>query len=110
VRGTIHPGAHSSSCHGAVGLLNIKLSDGRLLIAGKKLTGFSNEEERLAKLDEHIPFLTEDELKKRGAIFKKADKPFTEFAIATDRLVTGQNPQWGAAVAKGMLDVRGRAK
>lgn len=98
-------GVVSSVCHGAVGLLNIKLSDGRLLIAGKELTGFSNEEERLAKLDEHVPFLTEDELKKRGAIYRKAVKPFTEFAVTTDRLVTGQNPQSGVAVAKGVLAV-----
>lgn len=100
-------GVVSSVCHGAVGLLSITLSDGKLLIAGKELTGFSNEEERLAKLDEHVPFLTEDELMKRGAIYRKAEQPFTEFAVTTDRLVTGQNPQSGAAVAKGVLAVLG---
>lgn len=98
-------GVVSSVCHGAVGLLNIRLSDGTLMIAGKELTGFSNEEERLAKLDEHVPFLTEDELTKRGAIYRKADKPFTEFAVADGRLVTGQNPQSGAAVAEKVLSV-----
>ena len=36
-------GIVSSVCHGAVGLLNIKLSDGSLLIKDKKVTGFSNE-------------------------------------------------------------------
>lgn len=96
-------GVVSSVCHGAVGLLNIRLTDGRLLIAGKEVTGFSNEEERLAKLDEHVPFLTEDELKKRGAIYRKADQPFIEFAVASERLVTGQNPQSGAAVAEKVL-------
>jgi len=58
-------GVVSSICHGAVGLLNIKLSGGKYLIDGKELTGFSNEEERLAELDDHVPFLTEDELQKR---------------------------------------------
>lgn len=103
-------GIVSSVCHGAVGLLNIKLSSGKNLIDGKQLTGFSNEEERLAKLDEHVPFLTEDELKKRGAVYHKADKPFTSFAVVDERLVTGQNPQSGAAVAEKVLAIMGPAK
>jgi len=50
-------GIVSSVCHGAVGLLNIKLRDGSRLIDGKRLTGFSNEEKR-AELDTHVPFMT----------------------------------------------------
>ena len=98
-------GVVSSICHGAVGLLNIKLSGGKYLIDGKELTGFSNEEERLAELDDHVPFLTEDELQKRGAIYRKANKPFTAFAVTSERLVTGQNPQSGGTVAEGVLAI-----
>ncbi|MGH7798037.1 MAG: type 1 glutamine amidotransferase domain-containing protein [Candidatus Binatia bacterium] len=90
----------SSVCHGAVGLLNIKLSDGTLLVKGKQVTGFSNEEEKLAELDKFVPFLTETELVSRGAIYKKADQPWASFAIEDARLVTGQNPASGAAVAE----------
>lgn len=93
----------SSVCHGAVGLLNIKLSDGALLVKGKQLTGFSNEEEKLAELDKFVPFLTETELVSRGAIYKKADKPWSSFAIEDTRLVTGQNPASGGAVADLLL-------
>lgn len=92
-------GIVSSVCHGAVGLLNIKLSDGTLLIKGKEVTGFSDEEERLAELDEYVPFLTEDELLKRGAVYKKADEPWAAYAIADGRVITGQNPASGGAVA-----------
>lgn len=92
-------GIVSSVCHGAVGLLNIKLSDGSLLIKGKQVTGFSDEEERLAELDKYVPFLTEDALVKRGASYKKADKSWASFAIADGRLITGQNPASGGAVA-----------
>jgi putative intracellular protease/amidase len=92
-------GVVSSVCHGAVGLLNITLSDGTPLIKGKKVTGFSNEEERLAELDKHVPFLTEEELIKRGATYKKADKPWASFAVADGRVITGQNPASGGAVA-----------
>lgn len=92
-------GIVSSVCHGAVGLLNIKLDNGEYLIKGKQVTGFSNEEEKLAELDQYVPFLTEDELTKRGAHYKKADTPFGAFAIEDGRLVTGQNPASGGPVA-----------
>ena len=92
-------GIVSSVCHGAVGLLNITLSDGALLIKGKQVTGFSDEEERLAQLDQYVPFLTEAELKKRGAAYRKAEKPWEAFAIADHRVITGQNPASGGAVA-----------
>lgn len=71
----------------------------------RELTGFSNEEERLAKLDEHVPFLTKDELVKRGSKYRKADNPFTEFAAADGRLDREQNPQSGAAVAEKELGI-----
>jgi putative intracellular protease/amidase len=76
-------GIVSSVCHGAVALLNIKLSDGSLLINGKQVTGFSDEEERLVELDKYVPYLTEDELVKRGAIYRKAEKPWLPFAVRT---------------------------
>ncbi|WP_203362985.1 type 1 glutamine amidotransferase domain-containing protein [Bacillus sp. REN10] len=92
-------GIVSSVCHGAVGLLNIKLDNGEYLIKDKQVTGFSNEEEQLAELDQYVPFLTEDELIRRGARYKKADKPFDPYAIEDGRLVTGQNPASGGPVA-----------
>lgn len=95
----------SSVCHGAVGLLNIKLSDGSLLVKGRKLTGFSDEEERLAELDKFVPFLTETELVARGALYEKAPQPWEAFAVEDQRLVTGQNPASGGAVADLLLKV-----
>jgi putative intracellular protease/amidase len=92
-------GIVASVCHGAVGLLNITLSNGTSLIKGKQVTGFSDEEERLAQLDQYVPFLTETELKKRGVVYKKADKPWEAFAVADHRVITGQNPASGGAVA-----------
>ena len=92
-------GVVSSVCHGAAGLLNIKLSDGELLIKGKKLTGFSNEEEKLVGLADVVPYLTESELVKRGAHYLKAGTPWAPFAIADGRLITGQNPASGGSVA-----------
>ncbi len=92
-------GIVSSVCHGAVGLLNIKLTDGALLIQGKRVTGFSNQEEKLVELDKHVPYLTENELKARGASYEKAVEPWQAFAVEDRRVVTGQNPASGGAVA-----------
>ena len=93
----------SSVCHGAAGLLNIKMSDGSPLIKGKQVTGFSNDEEKLAELDKFVPFLTETEMVARGAIYKKADKAWAPFAVADGRVITGQNPASGGAVADLLL-------
>ncbi len=94
----------SSVCRGALRLLNIQLSDGTLLIKGKNVTGFLNKEEKLVELDKVVPFLTETELAKRGAIYKKAAKPWAPFALEDSRLITGQNPASGGAVADLLLE------
>lgn len=94
-------GVVASVCHGAVGLLNIKLSDNSLLLRDREVTGFSNIEEQLAELDKVVPFLTETELAARGGLYRKAEDPWEAFALADQkegRLITGQNPASGAAV------------
>lgn len=85
-------GVVSSVCHGYCGLLNTTLSDGSLLVAGRKVTGFAWQEEVLARVDKLIPYNAEDEMKKRGAQYQKAKLPFVSYAITDGRLVTGQNP------------------
>lgn len=92
-------GVVAAVCHGPAALVNIKLGNGDYLIAGKSLTGFSNAEEEAAKLTQVMPFLLEDELKKRGAKFTA--KPLWQSNVVTDgRLVTGQNPASAAGVAE----------
>lgn len=71
---------------------DIRLLDGSLLIEGKQVTGFSDEEERLVELDKYVPFLTEDELVKRGAIYKKAEKPWMSRIKAIRASTTAANP------------------
>jgi len=89
----------TSVCHGAVALLNITLSDGSLLIKDKQVTGFSNEEERQAQLDQFVPFMTEDALLSRGARYAKAELSWAPFALEDARVITGQNPASGGPVA-----------
>lgn len=88
-------GIVSSVCHGYCGLLNTKLSDGTLLVAGKRLTGFSWREEVLAGVAKKMPYNAEAEMKRRGARYEKAFLPFVSYVVVDGRLVTGQNP-WSA--------------
>lgn len=88
-------GIVSAVCHGYCGLLNTRLSDGKLLVAGKRLTGFSWTEEVLAGVAKKMPYNAEAEMRRRGALYEKAFLPFVSHAVADGRLVTGQNP-WSA--------------
>lgn len=95
-------GVVSAVCHGPAGLVNIKLSNGAYLVAGKKVNGFTNEEEVKVKLENVVPFMLEDQLKERGAIFEKS-APFNKHVVTDQRLVTGQNPQSAHSVGVATL-------
>ncbi len=79
-------------CHGVCGLLNVKLSNSKNLISGKKITGFNWFEESLARRKKVVPFNLENELKKRTNYYKKALLPMTSFVIIDENIITGQNP------------------
>jgi putative intracellular protease/amidase len=85
-------GVVSSVCHGYCGLLNTRLSDGSLLVEGRKVTGFAWQEEVLARVEKLVPYNAEEEMKSRGALYEKALLPFVSYAITDGNLVTGQNP------------------
>jgi len=88
-------------CHGPVSLLNVKLSDGSYIVAGKNISSFTNDEEdNYAKAD--VPFELETALTKQGAIFHKTG-PWQPFSIADGNLVTGQNPASAKGVAEKMI-------
>jgi putative intracellular protease/amidase len=97
-------------CHGTSLLLYLKDGDGKPIIQGKKITGFTDEEEDFADKavgKKVMPFRIEDEAKKLGAEFQKA-KAFTPFAIKDGNLITGQQQHSGAEVAKMVIDSLGK--
>jgi putative intracellular protease/amidase len=97
-------------CHGTSLLLYLKDKDGEPLIQGKKMTGFTDEEEDFADKavgKKVMPFRIEDEAKKLGAEFEKANA-FEPFAIKDGNLITGQQQHSGAEVAKLILDSLGK--
>ncbi|KAM0792611.1 hypothetical protein ACM66B_005272 [Microbotryomycetes sp. NB124-2] len=98
-------GVVSSVCHGYVGLLNVKLSDGKNLLDGRKITGFSWNEEVLAGVSKVVPYNTEEESRKRGADYSKNLVPFTSNVVVDGKLVTGQNPGSAKATAQKVDEV-----
>lgn len=95
-------GVVAAVCHGPAGILNIQLSDGSYLVKDKKVNGFSNEEEEQVKLTQVVPFLLEDQLKKRGGIYEKS-APWQVHVTEDKRLITGQNPQSAKGVGEAIV-------
>ena len=97
-------GIVSAVCHGPAALVNVTLSDGRYLVAGKQLSAFTDEEERAVKMDQVVPFLLASTLTERGAIHQPAAN-WTRKVVVDGRLVTGQNPQSATAVGEAVRDL-----
>ena len=91
-------------CHAPSVLLNVKDADGNPLVEGKQVTGFTNTEEEAVQLTEVVPFLLEDELKKKGGIYSKKED-WASYAVKDGLLITGQNPASSEAVANELLNL-----
>jgi putative intracellular protease/amidase len=88
-------------CH-APAVLHRVTYQGASIVKGKRVTGFTNDEEEAVQLTTVVPFLVEDELKRLGGLFEK--KPNWEsFAITDGRLITGQNPASSTAGAQALI-------
>ena len=92
-------GIVSAVCHGPAALVNVKLSDGSYLVAGKNLTSFTNGEEEAVQATDIVPFLLESALKEHGAIHHAAAN-WSNHVVEDGRLVTGQNPASAGSVAE----------
>ncbi|MCC2978325.1 type 1 glutamine amidotransferase domain-containing protein [Sphingomonas sp. PL-96] len=90
-------------CHAPGALRHVKGADGRPLVDGKRVTGFTNTEEEGVGLTEVVPFLVEDELKAKGGIFSRGPD-WGSYVVQDGLLITGQNPGSSAATARALLD------
>src|SRR5579863_225292 len=89
-------------CHSTGALHHVKTPDGKFLVEGREVTGFTNGEEEAVGLTKVVPFLVEDEMLKLGAIFsKKAD--WAVHVVTDGLLITGQNPHSSGPAAKTLL-------
>lgn len=85
-------------CHAPAIFRHPKAADGKSIVNGKKVTGFSNSEEDAVGLTNIVPFLVEDMLKENGGTYQKGDD-WTSYIVTDGSLITGQNPASSEAVA-----------
>lgn len=89
-------------CHAPGVLRDVKNAEGRPIVEGKSVTGFSNTEEDGVGLTDIVPFLVEDTLKEKGGQYSKAED--WQVHVQQDGLlITGQNPASSAATAEALL-------
>jgi len=90
-------------CHAPGALRHVKTPDGKPLVQGKSVTGFTNGEEEEVGLTKVVPFLVEDELMSLGATFSKVQN-WGVHTVGDGQLITGQNPASSGPTAKLLID------
>jgi putative intracellular protease/amidase len=90
-------------CHSSGALRHVKTKDGKPLVEGKTVTGFTNGEEEEVELTKVVPFLVEDELVRLGATFSKV-RNWGVHTVADGQLITGQNPASSGPAARLLID------
>jgi putative intracellular protease/amidase len=97
-------------CHATSILLNLRLSNGELLVQGKTWTGFADSEEQYA--DAYVgrkiqPFWIEEEARKLTGTNFIVSGMFRSHAVRDGCLVTGQQQYSGAAAARLVVEAVG---
>ncbi|WP_315131780.1 type 1 glutamine amidotransferase domain-containing protein [Achromobacter marplatensis] len=93
----------SAVCHAPGVLRHAKTADGKPLVQGRQVTGFSNAEEAAVQLTDVVPFLVEDELSRLGGLYSSGPD-WQPYVVSDGLLVTGQNPASSVGVAEALLD------
>lgn len=89
-------------CHAPGVLRHVKAPDGQPLVAGKRVTGFTNTEEDAVGLTDVVPFLVENMLKDNGGLYSKGED-WQSYVVTDGLLTTGQNPASSEAAAVALL-------
>ena len=82
-------GVVAAVCHGPAALIDVKLSDGSYLVAGKKVAVFTDEEERIVQLEKVVPYLLESKLVAQGAT-SVSKEPWQDALLLTNVLSLGK--------------------
>jgi putative intracellular protease/amidase len=96
-------------CHGTAALVDVTLSDGSYLVAGKTVTGFANVEEDYGDAfvgQKIMPWRVEDVLRERGANYVQGGL-FKAFVVRDGRLITGQQQYSSRKVAQAVIEAMG---
>lgn len=89
-------------CHAPAIFRHTKAADGKPLVSGRNVTGFTNTEEAAAGLTDVVPFLVEDMLAANGGIYSKS-ADWASHVVVDGKLITGQNPASSKEVALALV-------
>jgi putative intracellular protease/amidase len=89
-------------CHAPGVLRDTRGTDGKPLVNGKTVTGFTNSEEAAVQLTDVVPFLVEDMLNQNGGRFS-AGKNWEPHVVQDGLLITGQNPASSSEAARRLI-------
>jgi putative intracellular protease/amidase len=91
-------------CHAPAVLRHPKTGDGKSVVHGKQVTGFTNTEESAVGLTDVVPFLVEDMLTSNGGFYSKGDD-WQPHVVSDGLLITGQNPASSEPAAHALMSV-----
>ncbi len=89
-------------CHAPAVFRHTQSSDGKPLVSGRRVTGFTNTEEAAVGLTDVVPFLVEDMLESNGGIYEKG-ADWGSHVVVDGQLITGQNPASSEEAAQELL-------
>jgi putative intracellular protease/amidase len=89
-------------CHAPGVLKSVNGPDGKPLVEGRKVTGFTNSEEEAVGLTDVVPFLVENVLIANGGDYSKGPD-WGSYVVVDGKLVTGQNPGSSREAAAALL-------
>ncbi|NJL48170.1 MAG: type 1 glutamine amidotransferase domain-containing protein [Leptolyngbyaceae cyanobacterium SM2_5_2] len=91
-------------CHAPAALVPVQGQSGEPLVKGRRVTGFTNSEEKAVQLEAVVPFLLETRLRELGGDFQPA-ADFAAHIQQDGNLVTGQNPASSGPAAAAVLSL-----
>jgi len=89
-------------CHAPAVFRHTQSTDGKPLVSGRRVTGFTNTEEAAVGLTDVVPFLVEDMLESNGGIYQKG-ADWASHVVVDGQLITGQNPASSEEAAQELL-------
>lgn len=91
-------------CHGPAAFVDaISAAQPKTLVAGKRITCFTDSEERETHLDGRMPFFLASKLREQGAEVIEGSN-WSDHVEIDGHWITGQNPQSSASVAKAVVE------
>ncbi len=96
-------------CHGPAALVGGKRTNGEPIVKGKRITAFTDAEEKETTLDQYMPFLLETKLRELGAEFIVKEN-WADHIEVDGKLLTGQNPQSTISLAKEFVRILNEGK